>query len=195
MRNDLTYLQQTGRFIHEANRKTYVDSLHYRILMKSTFITVIMTSLILMVPLFVIMQQIQAQEGNIIITFLSGKEEVPPTKSDANAWAKFQSVNNGSQIAYWVSISGLNKITGAHLHDGIKGQNGDIVAVLSGNKSADAGGNATISLTGNITKDDLQGPLKGKEISDLVSRMKNSSIYVNVHTDEYKDGVIRGQIG
>lgn len=163
--------------------------------MKSTFITVIMTSLILIAPSFVIMQQIQAQEGNIIITFLSGKEEVPPTKSDANAWAKFQSVNNDSQIAYWVSISGLNKITGAHLHDGIKGQNGDIVAVLSGNKSADAGGNATISLTGNITKDDLQGPLKGKEISDLISRMKNASIYVNVHTDEYKDGVIRGQIG
>jgi hypothetical protein len=96
--------------------------------MKSTFITVIMTSLILIAPSFVIMQQIQAQEGNIIITFLSGKEEVPPTKSDANAWAKFQSVNNGSQIAYWVSISGLNKITGAHLHDGIKGQNGDIVS-------------------------------------------------------------------
>jgi hypothetical protein len=88
MRNVLTYLQQTGRFIHEANRKTYVDSLHYRILMKSTFITVIMTSLILIVPSFVIMQQIQAQEGNIIITFLSGKEEVPPTKSSANAWTK-----------------------------------------------------------------------------------------------------------
>jgi hypothetical protein len=163
--------------------------------MKSTFIIVIMTTLILIATPFVIVQQIQALEGDIIITFLSGKEEVPPTKSDANAWAKFQSVNNGSQIAYWVRISGLNKITGAHLHDGIKGQNGDIVAVLSGNKSADAGGNATISLTGNITKNDLQGPLKGKEISDLVSRMKNSSIYVNVHTDEYKDGVIRGQIG
>jgi CHRD domain len=163
--------------------------------MKSTFIIVIMTTLILIATPFVIVQQIQAQEGNEIITFLSGKEEVPPTKSDAHAWAKFQSVNDGSQIAYGVSIFGLNKITGAHLHDGIKGQNGDIVAVLSGNKSADAGGNATISLTGNISKNDLQGPLKGKEISDLVSLMKNSSIYVNVHTDEYKDGVIRGQIG
>ena len=163
--------------------------------MKSTFMIVIATALTLVATSFVIMQQIQAQEGNMIITFLSGKEEVPPTNSDANAWAKFQSVNNGSQIAYWVSISGLNKITGAHLHDGIKGHNGDIVAVLSGNKSADVGGNATISLTGNITKDDLQGPLKGKEISDLVTRMKNSSIYVNVHTDEFKDGVIRGQIG
>ena len=163
--------------------------------MKSTYITVIAATLTLFATSFVIMQQIQAQEGNIIITFLSGDDEVPPTKSDANAWAKFQSVSNGSQIAYWISIIGLNKITGAHLHEGIKGQNGDIVAVLSGNKSAEAGENATISLTGNITKNDLQGPLKGKEISDLVNQMKNSSIYVNVHTDEYKDGAIRGQIG
>lgn len=163
--------------------------------MKSTFMTLIATALTLIATSFVIMQQIQAQEGSIIITSLLGKDEVPPTKSDANAWAKFQSVNNGSEIAFWINILGLNKITGAHLHDGIKGQNGDIVAVLSGNKSADAGGNGTISLMGNIKKDSLQGPLKGKEVSDLISRMKNASIYVNVHTDEYKDGVIRGQIG
>jgi hypothetical protein len=172
-----------------------VDSLHYRILMKSTFITVMATTFTLIATSFVIMQQIQAQEGSMIITSLLGKDEVPPTKSDANAWAKFQAVNNDSEIAYSVSISGLNKITGAHLHEGVKGQNGDVVVVLSGNKSADAEGNANILLSGNITKDDLQGPLKGKEVSDLISQMRNASIYVNVHTDEYKDGAIRGQIG
>jgi len=178
----------------QANRKTYVDIQYYTILMKSIFVSVLAISLILIATPFVITQQIQAQEGNKIITYLSGKEEVPPTKTDASAWAKFQEVNNGSQIVYSVSIIGLNKITGAHLHEGVKGQNGDVVAVLAGNKSA-AQGNTTISFKGNITKDDLQGPLKGKEVSDLISRMKNSSIYVNVHTNEYKDGVIRGQIG
>lgn len=181
-------------FIEQVNRKTYVDRLQYWILMKSTFITGIAATWIIIATSFVVTQQIQAQAGNMIITYLSGKEEVPPTKSDANAWAKFQEVNNGSQIVYWVSISGLNKITGAQLHEGVKGQNGDVVAVLAGNKSA-AQGNTTISFKGNITKDDLQGPFKGKEVSDLISRMKNSSIYVNVPTDEYKDGAIRGQIG
>jgi CHRD domain len=163
--------------------------------MKSTIITALVITLALIAPSFIIMQQIQAQEGNIIITFLSGKDEVPPNDSNANAWAKFQSVNNDSQVAYWVSISGLQKITGAHLHEGIEGQNGDIVAVLSEGKSAEDGGNASISMNGNITKDDLQGPLKGKEVSDLISLMRNASIYVNVHTDEFKDGAIRGQIG
>ena len=163
--------------------------------MKSTIITAIVTTLTLIAPSFVIMQQIQAQEGSMIITFLSGKDEVPPNESNANAWAKFQSVNNDSQMAYWVSISGLQNITGAHLHEGIEGQNGDIVAVLSESRSAEDEGNASILLNGNITKDDLQGPLKGKEISDLISQMRNASIYVNVHTDEFKDGAIRGQIG
>src|SRR6266498_342290 len=52
----------------------------------------------------------------------------------------------------------------------------------------------TIGFSGNITKDDLQGPLKGKEISDLVSLMSNGSAYVNAHTDKYPKGATRGQI-
>ena len=97
-------------------------------------------------------------------------------------------------MSYGVSIVGLKEITGAHIHKGSEGQNGDIVAVLSEAKSAEWG-NETISLKGNITKDGLQGPLEGKEVTDLVSLMRNGSAYVNVHTNEYKDGVIRGQIG
>lgn len=154
----------------------------------------IVATLALIATSFVVTQQIQAQEGKMIITFLSGKDEVPPTESNASAWAKFQSVDNGSQLSYWVSIVGLKEITGAHIHKGSEGQNGDIVTVLSEAKSAE-GGNETISLKGNITKDGLQGPLEGKEVSDLVSLMRNGSAYVNVHTNEYKDGVIRGQIG
>jgi hypothetical protein len=164
--------------------------------MKYTSMTSLATTLALIATSFAVMQQIQAQDGDSIITFLSGKEEVPPNNvSNASAWAKFQSVDNGSQLAYSVSIIGLKEITGAHLHNGIKGQNGDIVADLSKGKTAEDGGNATISWNGNITKDDLQGPLKDKEISDLITLMRNSSAYVNVHTEEYKDGAIRGQIG
>ncbi|MDW3645137.1 MAG: CHRD domain-containing protein, partial [Nitrososphaeraceae archaeon] len=145
--------------------------------MKWAFMYTIVATLAVIATSFVVTQQIQAQEGKMIITFLSGKDEVPPTESNASAWAKFQSVDNGSQLAYSVSIIGLKEITGAHIHNGIKGQNGDIVAVLSKGKSAEDAGNATISWNGNITKDDLQGPLKGKEISDLITLMRNSSTY------------------
>jgi hypothetical protein len=48
---------------------------------------------------------------------------------------------------------------------------------------------------GSITADKLEGPLKGKSISDLVSLIDKSSAYVNVHTQSFPDGEIRGQIG
>ena len=35
---------------------------------------------------------------------------------------------------------------------------------------------------------------KDKEISDLVSLMSDGNAYVNVHTEKYPDGAIRGQI-
>ncbi|HVE37679.1 MAG TPA: CHRD domain-containing protein, partial [Nitrososphaeraceae archaeon] len=51
-----------------------------------------------------------------------------------------------------------------------------------------------MSLKGNITNDKLQGPLADKELSELVSLMSDGTVYVNVHTGEFKDGAIRGQI-
>jgi len=140
------------------------------------------------------LNSIQAQEGETFSASLSGKHEVPPTDSSANGWAKFQTNDNGTQVTYWVNITGLNAITGTHIHNGSAGQNGDIVATLSGQESAKDGNNATISLKGNITKDNLEGPLKGKELSELVSLMSDGNVYVNVHTDEFQKGAIRGQI-
>jgi hypothetical protein len=47
---------------------------------------------------------------------------------------------------------------------------------------------------GKITSADLQGPLAGKQMSDLVNIMKNGGAYVNVHTQQNQNGEIRGQI-
>ena len=137
---------------------------------------------------------IQAQEGETFSASLSGKEEVPPTESSATGWAKFLTDVNGTQLSYWVNMTGLNEITGTHIHNGSAGQNGDIVVTLSQQESTKDGDNATLSLKGNITKDNLEGPLKGKELSELMSLMSDGNVYVNVHTDEFKNGAIRGQI-
>ena len=47
---------------------------------------------------------------------------------------------------------------------------------------------------GNITSNLLEGPMKGKQISDLVTAISNGSTYVNVHTEKHPNGEIRGQI-
>ena len=36
--------------------------------------------------------------------------------------------------------------------------------------------------------------MKGKQISDLATAMSNGSTYVNVHTEKYPNGEIRGHI-
>jgi hypothetical protein len=69
----------------------------------------------------------------------------------------------------------------AHIHQGKAGENGQHVAPLQMGK-------------GKVTSSDLQGPLAGKQISDLVDLMKNGGAYANVHTQQNQNGEIRGQI-
>ena len=74
--------------------------------MKWAFMYTIVATLAVIATSFVVTQQIQAQEGKMIITFLSGKDEVSlSTESDASAWAKFQSVDNDSHLSYWGQYS------------------------------------------------------------------------------------------
>lgn len=164
--------------------------LHKQILTISAMLAAIISVGIASVTL----NSIGAQEGETFSANLSGKDEVPPTESTATGSAKFQTDENGTQVSYWVNMTGLNEITGAHIHNGSADQNGDVVVTLSKEKSAEDGGNATVSLKGNITKDDLQGPLEGKEVSELVSLMSDGNAYVNVPTVEFQNGAIRGQI-
>ena len=47
---------------------------------------------------------------------------------------------------------------------------------------------------GDITTDNLEGPLAGKQLSELLNSMHSMGVYVNIQTTQYPDGEIRGQI-
>jgi hypothetical protein len=47
---------------------------------------------------------------------------------------------------------------------------------------------------GTITADNLEGPLKDKPLSELAVAGANGSLYINIHTEQYPNGEIRGQI-
>ena len=146
----------------------------------------------------ILLNTVKAQEEQSFSATLSGKEEVPPTESNSTGTAKFQVTTNDdneSQVSYWVNITGIREVNEAHIHNGTTGENGDIVATLSNGKSAEGDDRPPqIGFAGNITGNELQGPLEDEEISDLVSLMSDGNAYVNVHTDRYPDGAIRGQI-
>jgi hypothetical protein len=91
------------------------------------------------------------------------------------------------------------------------GTNGDVIVTLF-NKSKDKGTNlienmpkisnmssttqrsSSFSASGNVQASDLTGPWTGKTINDLVLIMQSDVTYVNVHTEDYPTGELRGQI-
>ena len=80
-----------------------------------------------------------------------------------------------------------------HIHIGEIGQNGDVVVALFNSETPTGQLNGLLS-KGNITSDKLEGPMAGKQLSNLIDVMKSEGAYVNVHTQQNPDGEIRGQI-
>jgi hypothetical protein len=184
-------LNYKSLIIHEAHKEIMIQNNKF-------FIILLFTSVLSVGSVSILWNTVKAQEGQNFSATLSGKDEVPPTESNSTGTAKFQvsqNKDNDSQVSFWVNITGIKKVNQAHIHNGTAGQNGDIVATLSKGKSAKGGDSPPqIGFSGNITKGELEGPLKGKEISDLVKLMSDGASYANVHTDKYTKGAIRGQI-
>jgi hypothetical protein len=159
-------------------------------------ITAMLAAIISIGTVSMTLNSIQAQEqgGEGFTADLSGQDEVPPTESNATGTAEILFNNDSSQASYFVNTTGFEEITGAHIHNGSEGVNGDIVVPLSQEKSAENQDNPAIWFSGEINNNDLQGPLEGKEISDLASLINNGSAYVNIHTQDNPDGAIRGQL-
>ncbi|WP_410985721.1 CHRD domain-containing protein [Bacillus cereus] len=124
---------------------------------------------------------------------LTGCQEVPPVRTDAFGTTKFIFNENFTKLRYELVVNDLELFTMAHIHLGMKGKNGPIVAFLFGPVSPSISVDRGI-VKGTLTKDDLVGPLKGMCLSELAFEMKTGNAYVNAHTERYPDGEIRGQI-
>lgn len=135
--------------------------------------------------------QLAAQESEQkFIAKLSGKEEVPPNESPSTgfAWVKI----TDDKIQYEVNVTDMDKVNAAHIHLAEAGKNGPVVLTLfKGGPTEQV--NGTVG-EANVTASNLEGPMKGKDITDLVTAMKNGTTYVNVHTTDFPDGEIRGQL-
>ena len=121
---------------------------------------------------------------------LSGKEEVPPNKSPAVGFAWIKTTND--RIGYEVNVTNIDKVTAAHIHLGASGKNGPVILTLfKGGPTEQTNGTVAES---NVTASNLEGPMKGKGVTDLVAAMQNGTTYVNVHTTDFPDGEMRGQL-
>ena len=124
---------------------------------------------------------------------LTGKDEVPPKNTKATGTTEFNVTADGKTMTYKVNVMNMDKVTQAHIHSGKQGVNGPPVVWLYNSSKASGPMNGMLS-QGNITSSDLVGPLKGKQISDLVKLINDGQAYVNVHTETNPKGEIRGQV-
>lgn len=124
---------------------------------------------------------------------LSGDEEVPPLKTKAKGEANFDLSNEGDELTYRVVLEGIENITAAHIHKGKTGENGPPVADLFREPRKEAISGILLS-KGTIAGYKLTGPLKGKTLHSLIELIEAGEAYVNVHTKDYPEGEIRGQI-
>ena len=145
---------------------------------------------------------------------LTGSQQVPPVKTNGIGTASFELLDDHKTLHYQINVLDVPKITGIHIHQGKLGENGDVIVNLYNSKenifqnenetklsqiessSVTINGNTQSSLiaSGTINNSDLEGPLSGKDISDLITLMQSKNTYVNVHSETYPDGEIRGQI-
>jgi hypothetical protein len=121
---------------------------------------------------------------------LKGSEEVPPVQTEAIGIAEF--TQTGLEYrTYSVNATNIQGAAAGHIHLGAKGENGPVVVTLF---KYDTPINE-VSENGTITADKLEGPMAGKQISDLAAAGGNGTLYVNVHTEQNPNGEIRGQGG
>jgi len=122
---------------------------------------------------------------------LTGRGEAPPTTSTGVGIATFLLSKDGATLFYTLQVTGATStISMAHIHLGHPGQNGEIVATLcSGNCTTEG-----ITATGSITSASLVGPLAGHPLSDLLNAIRSNNAYANVHTANFPNGELRGQV-
>ena len=124
---------------------------------------------------------------------LTGMEEVPPVNTNSTGLSLFEVINNNT-INYKLNVTEMDNIKVAHIHLGNFSENGDVVVTLfNSSKTPIDIINGTL-VEGKITAADLQGPLQEKTIPDLVNLINDTQTYVNIHSIEYPNGEIRGQI-
>ncbi len=123
---------------------------------------------------------------------LNGKQEVPAVQTRARSFAIFRFLlNDRLLVGYRLNFLHDQEVHGVHIHEGPIGQDGPIVLNLKPDAFCmDVGNFLTIYVA---TDAHLRGRLQGMSLSDLKALMTTGNTYLNLHTDSYPDGWIRGQ--
>jgi hypothetical protein len=110
---------------------------------------------------------------------LSGGAEVPgPGDSDGSGTADLTFNHDKGEVCYDITVKDIQAPTAAHIHAGAAGKSGGPKVTFK--KAADGAWKGCVSADKALLHDMMQNP---------------GNYYVNVHTQDFPNGAIRGQLG
>jgi hypothetical protein len=155
--------------------------------MISVAAVIILATLIITAITYGLTDIVLAQGPPKVVINLTGSEEVPPVQTEATGIAEFIPMGTDS-LAYSINATNIESATAGHIHAGKPDENGPIVVTLFKYNTP----MNEVSENGTITADKLEGPMAGKQISDLTAAGINGTLYVNIHAEQNPNGEIRG---
>ena len=135
----------------------------------------------------------------------------------ASGQAFFRVLNDGSELAYEITLEGLDlggikgspqteddtdDVTKIHIHQAPEGETGHHVLNIFGAPAEDDDDMEFNAATGTITgvwdngdaNDTLDEHAQSVALADAISALCAGETYLNIHTADFDDGIIRGQI-
>jgi len=118
---------------------------------------------------------------------LEGSQQNPPVSSDGMGSVTITLDEDSGDMTLTGSVSGLSSalfdvatVGPVHIHEAPRGENGPVVFPVEVDRSED-GLSATLSLTATLS-------------AEQISALQAGNYYINVHTENFNSGEIRGQI-
>ena len=99
---------------------------------------------------------------------------------DGNGRGSFSGIFKGDTLCYGLNVTNIGKPVAAHIHEGSRGENGDVVVTLKHPRAGNPGASKQCLEVNAAVADDI--------------RSNPARFYVNVHNAKFPGGAIRGQI-
>jgi len=131
----------------------------------------------------------------VLIGHLSDDHLTPKPATSAHGKIVFKLSDDGNELHYKLIMANVEKATSAYIYLASDGENGRAVVTLFDLKEFPPRGSFNGEVAeGTITAGKLIGPLVGGSFSSLLREMGDGNTYVNVVTEKYPAGYIRGRI-
>lgn len=137
--------------------------------------------------------------GGLYLAAATGDQQPSAVDTEATGGAMFSLSEDGSEMDYALLVSAIEDANQAHIHLGGADEEGPVAVWLYPDPEAtepelQEGRFDGVLATGTFTEEHLTDEVEGGTMDDLLQLIEGGDAYVNVHTEEYPAGEIRGQL-